>query len=56
VERAQLEMQLVVARVVADAELASTYDVSTSFNVVDLSPFFVLEESRMTPFQGGRMI
>jgi hypothetical protein len=27
--------------------------VSTSFNVSDLSPFFGLEESRMTLFEGG---
>jgi hypothetical protein len=30
-----------------------TYGVSTSFNVADLSPFFGLEESRMTSFQDG---
>jgi hypothetical protein len=29
---------------------------SSSFNVADLSPFFGLEESRMTLFQGGRMM
>jgi hypothetical protein len=27
--------------------------VSKSFNVANLSPFFGLEESRTTPFQGG---
>ena len=34
------------------------YGVSTTFNVADLTPYFGLEESesRMTPFQGGRMI
>ncbi|WVZ84898.1 hypothetical protein U9M48_031868 [Paspalum notatum var. saurae] len=39
-----------------EIDLPSTYGVSTSFNVADLSPFFGLEESRMTPFQGGRKI
>jgi hypothetical protein len=39
-----------------EIDLPSTYDVSKSFNVDDLSPFFGLEESRMTPFQGGKMI
>ena len=34
-----------------EIDLPSTYAVSTSFNVADLSPFFGLEESRMTPFQ-----
>jgi hypothetical protein len=34
-------------------DLLRTYGVSNSFNVADLSPFFGLEESRMTPFQGG---
>jgi len=34
-----------------EIDLLSTYGVSTSFNVVDLSPFFGLEESRMTLFQ-----
>ena len=27
---------------------------STSFNVTDLSPFYGLDESRMTPFQEGK--
>ena len=36
-----------------EIDLPSTYGVSTSFNVTDLSPFFGLEESRMTPFQEG---
>ena len=36
-----------------EIDLPSTYGVSTSFNVVDLSPLFGLEESRMTPFQEG---
>jgi hypothetical protein len=36
-----------------EIDLQSTYDVSKSFNVADLSPFFGLEESTMTPFQGG---
>jgi len=36
-----------------EIDLPSTYGVSTSFNVIDLSPFFGLEESRMTPFQEG---
>jgi len=31
----------------------STYGVSTSFNVTNLSPLFGLEESRTTPFQEG---
>jgi hypothetical protein len=35
-----------------EIDLPSTYDVSKSFNVADLSPFFGLEESRTTPFQG----
>ena len=39
-----------------EIDLPSTYGVSTSFNVVDLSPFFGLEESRTTLFQGGRMM
>jgi hypothetical protein len=39
-----------------EIDLPSTYDVSKSFNVADLSLFFGLEESRTTPFQGGRMI
>jgi hypothetical protein len=33
--------------------LPSSYDISTSFNVIDLSPFFGFEESRTTPFQEG---
>jgi hypothetical protein len=32
----------------------STYGVSTSFNVADLSPFFGEEESRTTPFHQGQ--
>jgi hypothetical protein len=36
-----------------EIDLPSTYDVSKSFNVADLSPFFGLEESRTTSFQGG---
>jgi len=36
-----------------EIDLPSTYGVSTSFNVADLSPFFGLEELRMTPFQEG---
>jgi len=36
-----------------EIDLPSTYGVSTSFNVTDLSPLFGLEESRMTPFQEG---
>jgi hypothetical protein len=39
-----------------EIDLPSTYDVSKSFNVAGLSPFFGLEKSRTTPFQGGRMI
>jgi hypothetical protein len=39
-----------------EIDLPSTYSVSNSFNVVDLSPFFGTEDSRTTPFQGGRMI
>ena len=39
-----------------EIDLPSTYGVSTSFNVADLPPFFGLEESRMTLFQGGRMM
>ena len=34
-----------------EIDLPSIYGVSTSFNVADLSPFFGLDESRMTPFQ-----
>jgi hypothetical protein len=33
-----------------EIDLTSTYGVSTSFDVSDMSPFFGLEESRMTPF------
>ena len=36
-----------------EIDLPSTYGVSTSFNVADLSLFFGLDESRMTPFQEG---
>ena len=36
-----------------EIDLPSTYGVSTSFNVSDLSPFFGLEESRTTLFEGG---
>ena len=36
-----------------EIDLPSTYGVSTSFNVTDLSPFFGSKESRMTPFQEG---
>ena len=39
-----------------EIDLPSTYGVSTSFNVADLSPFFGLEESRTTLFQRGRMM
>ena len=39
-----------------EIDLPSMYGVSTSFNVADLSPFIGLDESRMTPFQEGRMI
>ena len=39
-----------------EIDLPDTYGVSYSFNVADLSPFFELEESRMTLFQGGRMM
>ena len=34
-----------------EIDLPSTYGVSLSFNVADLSPFFGLEESSTTPFQ-----
>jgi hypothetical protein len=34
-------------------DLPSEYGVSTTFNVADLSPYHGMEESRMTPFQGG---
>ena len=37
-----------------EIDLPSTYGVSTSFNIADLSSFFGLEESRMTPFQEGK--
>jgi len=39
-------------------DLSASYGVSNSFNVADLSPFISEDtsESRMTPFQGGRMI
>ena len=36
-----------------EIDLPSTYGVSTSFNVSDLSTFFGSEESRTTPFQEG---
>ena len=36
-----------------EIDLPSTYGVSSSFNVANLSPFFWVEESRMTPFQEG---
>jgi hypothetical protein len=36
-----------------EIDLPSTYDVSKSFNVADLSPFFGSEESRTTPFEWG---
>jgi hypothetical protein len=36
-----------------EIDLPSTYGVSTSFNVTDLSPFFGVEESMTTPFQEG---
>jgi hypothetical protein len=40
-----------------EIDLPDTYGMmSSSFNVADLSPFFGLEESRMTLFQGGRMM
>jgi hypothetical protein len=41
---------------VYEIDLPDIYGVSPSFNVADLSPFFGLEESRMTLFQGGRMM
>jgi hypothetical protein len=34
-------------------DLPSTYGVSSSFNVADLTPFFGLEELRVTHFQEG---
>jgi hypothetical protein len=37
-------------------DLPDTYSVSSYFNVANLSPFFGLEESRTTLFQGGRMM
>ena len=36
-----------------EIDLPSTYGVSSSFNVVDLPPFFGVEGSRTTPFQVG---
>ena len=36
-----------------EINLPSTYGVSSSFNVADLSLFFGVEESRMTHFQEG---
>jgi hypothetical protein len=39
-----------------EIDLLDTYGVSSSFNVVDLSSFFGLEESRTTLFQGGMMM
>jgi hypothetical protein len=39
-----------------EIDLPNTYGVSTSFNVSKLYPFFGLEESRTTLFEGGRMI
>jgi hypothetical protein len=36
-----------------EIDLPDTYVVSSSFNVADLSPFFGLEESMTTLFQGG---
>jgi hypothetical protein len=39
-----------------EIDLLDTYGVSSSFNVADPYPFFVLEELRMTLFQGGRMM
>jgi hypothetical protein len=36
-----------------EIDLSDTYGVSSSLNVADLSPFFGLEESRTTLFQGG---
>ena len=39
-----------------EIDLPSSYGVSSNFNVDDLSPFFGVEESRMTPFQEGRMM
>jgi hypothetical protein len=36
-----------------EIDLPSTYGVSTSFHVTDLSTFFGVEESRTTPFQEG---
>jgi hypothetical protein len=36
-----------------EIDLPNTYGVSTSFNVSDLPPFFGLEESRTTLFEGG---
>jgi hypothetical protein len=39
-----------------EIDLPDTYGVISNFNVANLSPFFGLEESRMTLFQGGRMM
>jgi len=39
-----------------EIDLPSTYGVSTSFNVADLSHFLGLDESRTTLFEGGRMM
>jgi hypothetical protein len=39
-----------------EIDLPSSYGVSTSFNITDLSPFFGFEELRTTPDQGGRMM
>ena len=36
-----------------EIDLPSTYGVSSSFNVTDLSPFFGVEELRTTPFREG---
>ena len=36
-----------------EIDLPSSYGVSSSFNVADLSPFLGVEESRMIPFQEG---
>jgi hypothetical protein len=35
-----------------EIDLPGTYGVSSNFNVADLSPFFGMEELRMTLFQG----
>jgi hypothetical protein len=39
-----------------EIDLPDTYGVISNFNVANLSPFFGLEESRTTLFQGGRMM